>query len=519
MLPGSGRVRTLPPKLPKVCRKMITGVVWVGWLIERKGPDGRTQYYAIYRDLQGRQRSAGVFTGKREANKAWRDAESDQDAGRRIGDPKLGRQRFRRYVEKEWFPNHVIEATTREGYTYLLNRYIVPEFGHMRMREILPAHVRAWVLKLQRQDVRPPTIRQCKVILDAIFTTAVNDQITVLHAGKGVKTPPVARKVKRIITAAQYDKIHAALPDDTMRLLVETDIESGLRWGELTELRPKDLDLATGLLTVSRVVVHLKAKDRPDGVRFLVKDYPKDKEWRQLKLAEHLVQKLKAHIHAHGLGSDDLLFSMPAPTGQARRRRPEELPDPETLGLTEPNDRGRRYRHGTLTAYQAGRCRCQHCKDAVAAYRAGRRAQGKDGPRPPRTVAGDGHISGDWFRTKVWAKALEAAKVDIHVTPHGLRHAHASWLLAAGADLQVVKERLGHGSITTTEQYLHALPDAHDDALKALAAYRAQSREAHDEQAQGPAAVSDHDSMTDPRDAELAQLREMVAGFRRLLGA
>jgi integrase len=38
-------------------------------------------------------------------------------------------------------------------------------------------------------------------------------------------------------------------------MLVETDIESGLRWGELTELRPRDLDFGTGVLTVSRVVV------------------------------------------------------------------------------------------------------------------------------------------------------------------------------------------------------------------------------------------------------------------------
>ena len=35
---------------------------------------------------------------------------------------------------------------------------------------------------------------------------------------------------------------HAALPDAATRLLAETAIESGLRWGELTELRVKDLD-------------------------------------------------------------------------------------------------------------------------------------------------------------------------------------------------------------------------------------------------------------------------------------
>ena len=49
-----------------------------------------------------------------------------------------------------------------------------------------------------------------------------------------------------------------------------------------------------------------------------------------------------------------------------------------------------------------------------------------------------------------------------------LRHAHASWLLAGGADLQVVKERLGHANISTTAIYLHTLPDADETALVAL---------------------------------------------------
>jgi hypothetical protein len=55
------------------------------------------------RDLQGRQRSAGTFAGKRAAKAAYKDTEVAQNRGR-VGDPKRGRQSFRSYVEDEWLP-------------------------------------------------------------------------------------------------------------------------------------------------------------------------------------------------------------------------------------------------------------------------------------------------------------------------------------------------------------------------------------------------------------------------------
>jgi site-specific recombinase XerD len=61
------------------------------------------------------------------------------------------------------------------------------------------------------------------------------------------------------------------------------------------------------------------------------------------------------------------------------------------------------------------------------------------------------------------------------VRVYDLRHAHASWLLAGGADIQVVKERLGHGSIVTTQKYLHSLPEADDAAVDAFAKIRRRS--------------------------------------------
>lgn len=44
------------------------------------------------------------------------------------------------------------------------------------------------------------------------------------------------------------------------------------------------------------------------------------------------------------------------------------------------------------------------------------------------------------------------------VSPHWFRHAHASHALQKGADLELVRDTLGHESIETTKTYLHAQP-------------------------------------------------------------
>src|SRR4051812_24530235 len=118
----------------------------MGYSRKRVGRDGKPRYTAYYLDIRGKERSAGTFSNKKESDKAWQRLEAKVAEGR-AGDPRRGRQAFAAYVD-EWLPNHMIELRTRENYTYYLDSTIVPYFGTMKMVEVLPSHVREWVVEL-----------------------------------------------------------------------------------------------------------------------------------------------------------------------------------------------------------------------------------------------------------------------------------------------------------------------------------------------------------------------------------
>ena len=143
------------------------------------------------------------------------------------------------------------------------------------------------------------------------------------------------------------------------------------------------------------------------------------------------------------------------PAEPKRRKRPEQLPDPIPLGWTEPHSKsGRQYRHGTMSPYSGMKCRCRHCGDSMAAYRAERRAIGKDSPRTPRHR----HTDNQWFAPR---SSTPPASCRDPIQVHTQVDVRRPRLLdpRRRRDIQVAKERLGHGSITTTEQYLGTLPE------------------------------------------------------------
>lgn len=84
--------------------------------------------------------------------------------------------------------------------------------------------------------------------------------------------------------------------------------------------------------------------------------------------------------------------------------------------------------------------------------------RGEAGPADPvfRSRKG-GHLDVSQIRRIVYA-AAERAGLPKKVSPHWLRHAHASHALDRRAPIHLVQATLGHASISTTGRYLHARP-------------------------------------------------------------
>lgn len=429
--------------------------------------------------------SLGTFDTYEEAEDAWVNHVAEMKRGVAIK-PERGRTLFADFTDL-WHGLYIADrGRTAINVEDHLRAHILPYFGKKRLADIGPEMVSAWILYLRTEkNLAASTIATYKGTLSGIFTTAVQWQYMNTHPCAGIKLPKRDPRRIRAYERSDTDGLIAQCPGPISQLLIRVALNSGARFGEITELRGKDVkdvepedmdddipeDVELVYLNLTRAVSDVGGRQTGHS-RFLVESTTKGGVDRKVSLDPQTSKDLLDHIENFDLGPNDLIFSLSMLMSEVEQ--PVILKViPDDLGRTEPNEAGKTYKHGTTTGYQFGKCKCEWCRMAMAKYRAGRRAQGLD--RKPRKPGGRGtgqnvtdHIPRDWFRRNIWLPATEKAGITGKATFHDLRHTHATWLAKDGVPVEILRRRLGHSMISTTQKYIDDVSEVDTSAAMAM---------------------------------------------------
>lgn len=271
----------------------------------RKRGSGRYQAYYTGPDM-GFHRAPSTFQTKLDAE-AWLAAERRLIEREEWSPSRSRRAKVRRSVElfgpyaEAWLEQREVKPTTAALYRRIMDRFLLPEFATVSLRDITPALVRVWYGGL---DATKPTQRaHAYGLLRSILSTAVDDEILVANPCR-VRGAGSAERARQIEPASKEElKVIIEHLPDRYRALVILGAWCGLRFGEIAELRRKDLNLRARVVHVRRGVVRVEGR--------ATVGLPKSAAGiRDVTIPEGAISMLQVHLDAHvGAGADSLVFS------------------------------------------------------------------------------------------------------------------------------------------------------------------------------------------------------------------
>jgi len=213
--------------------------------------------------------------------------------------PERGKVTFETYARR-WLAERELKPRTRAEYGKTLDSKLVPVFGARFVRDITPDDVREWYRSLdpQKKTARTHAYALLRTILGTAASEGEIDTNPAHIIGAG------ATKRARVIRPATLEELAtiAARMPPRYRAMVLLASWTALRFGELTELRRRDLDLDRGIIRVTRAV------SWPNG-KPVVGPPKSDAGVRDVFIPPHILPALLAHLAEHAQpGPDGLVF-------------------------------------------------------------------------------------------------------------------------------------------------------------------------------------------------------------------
>lgn len=205
---------------------------------------------------------------------------------------------FGEHAER-WLTNRPLKPRTRYHYQGILDARILPAFKDVALKHITSDLIDDWHYRMGPDT---PTARaHAYGLLRTILGDAVQRRLIDFNPCH-IRGAGNTKRVKRIepATLPELVALTEAMPP-RYRLMVLLAAWCGLRFGELTELRRKDIDLTNGMVRVRRAVVRVNGE-------FIVGTPKSDAGTRDVSIPPHLLPVVTAHLDSHITGDRDALL-------------------------------------------------------------------------------------------------------------------------------------------------------------------------------------------------------------------
>ncbi|MCB0909956.1 MAG: site-specific integrase [Nocardioidaceae bacterium] len=208
----------------------------------------------------------------------------------------------------EWLANRKTQGrqlrpTTRQQYRMVLDRYVYPEFGDIRIDHITAEDIDLWydALAPGRETIRAHAYSLLRAILTSAASARPYPLIPYNPAHiRGAGNTKRAHRVEPA-TLEELRVIVEHLPD-RYKLMALLAAWCALRFGELTELRRGDIDLRNNRVKIRRGVVRVNGE-------FIIGPPKTEAGIRDVAIPPHLLPMIETHLADHtGRGRDALLF-------------------------------------------------------------------------------------------------------------------------------------------------------------------------------------------------------------------
>ena len=155
---------------------------------------------------------------------------------------------------KLYLPN--IEETTRAGYKDRIDNKIIPHLGNIPLSNLRTAEIQCWVNMLSTEEkLAPKSVKNVFLNLKAALDKAVVLNMIAKNPCTGVELPKLKKYNAEVYDENEIQKLIEAIQGTDMYLFVMLEILTGLRRGELAELKWSDIDLEKGIIHITRSTV------------------------------------------------------------------------------------------------------------------------------------------------------------------------------------------------------------------------------------------------------------------------